>query len=56
MAGTTDSLYVNFVGSKYRVTLDGCYKFHSVRETDGEKVDGWCRWGSSEGERLPVLM
>ena len=28
-----------------RVTLDGCYKFHSVRETDGEKVDGWVQMG-----------
>ena len=45
VAGTTDSLYVNFVGSKHRVTLDGCYKFHSVRETDGEKVDGWVQMG-----------
>ena len=31
---------------KHRVTLDGCYKFHSVRETDGEKVDGWCACAS----------
>ena len=43
--GDDCSLYVNFVGSKHRVTLDGCYKFHSVRETDGEKVDGWVQMG-----------
>ena len=49
VAGTIDSLYVNFVGSKHCVTLDGCYKFHSVRETDGEKVDGWVQMGQARG-------
>ena len=43
--GSTDTVIVEFVGSKHRVKPHGCMKFSSVRQTDGEKVDGWVQVG-----------
>jgi len=41
VAGTTDTLLVEFVGAKHKVVVGACNKFHSVREGDGQEVDAW---------------
>ena len=45
--GSTTTVIVEFVGAKHRVTPHGCMKFSSVRESDGQAVDGWVQMGQN---------
>ena len=35
------ALTIVFAGANHRLTIGECHTFSSVRETDGEKVEGW---------------
>ena len=45
--GSSSTVIVEFVGARHRVTPHGCMKFSSVRESDGQKVDGWVQMGQN---------
>ena len=47
LEGSSDTVMVEFVGAKHRVTAHGCMKFSSVRESDGQAVEGWVQMGQA---------
>ena len=47
-----DVVFLTFAGARHRVTTFRA-KFASVRESDGQKVDGWIQLGQPAGRTRP---
>ena len=48
-----DVVSLVFAGATHRITTFPCHKFASVRESDGQKVDGWIQLGQPAGRACP---